>query len=202
MKKVYIIIAVLVLYFGYTFLTSPKYTNFYGEINCEADPIQENIDGKKDEIIFGKYKITKMAKYKISAVVVSKKDYSYGTESNFSPVDTALAWGKMSEKENIAKVRFSQSGRWYFYEYQEFPLGKEYIATHSSNHHLVPANSNLKKAVKRIKKGDKVVIDGYLISITGENYFWNSSLTRNDTGNGACEIVYVEKLIINKREYN
>lgn len=199
MKKVYLAVAVILIYILYQIIYSPEFEKYTGEINTEIDPVQNNLEEKNIEI--GKYKIIKKAEYKIEALVVSKKEYRYGNEAKFSPVDTALAWGELSQKEIVSKVKFSQSNRWYFYEYKEFPLGKEYIATHSSNHHLVPSNKNLKKAVKKIKKGDKIIIKGYLISIIGENYTWNSSLSRNDTGNGACEIVYIESLVINNREY-
>jgi hypothetical protein len=36
---------------------------------------------------------------------------------------------------------------------------------------------------------------GYLVEVRGRDGFrWRSSLTREDTGNGACELVWVEKL--------
>jgi len=36
---------------------------------------------------------------------------------------------------------------------------------------------------------------GYLVNVTGPNGFnWNTSLRRDDTGNGACELFYVQAL--------
>jgi len=61
----------------------------------------------------------------------------------------------------------------------------------------------VKKASKnklRLKKGDKVYLEGYLVfikgTVNGRNSWWNSSLTRNDTGNGACEILYLTRAVI------
>jgi len=40
-------------------------------------------------------------------------------------------------------------------------------------------------------------IRGYLVDVTGPRGFaWRTSLTRDDTGAGACEIVYVETLAV------
>ena len=40
-----------------------------------------------------------------------------------------------------------------------------------------------------------MTIGGYLVDVAGPGGFaWNTSLTRNDTGDGACEIVWVETL--------
>ena len=38
-------------------------------------------------------------------------------------------------------------------------------------------------------------VNGWLVDIRGPHGFaWNTSLRRDDTGDGACEIVYVEAL--------
>jgi hypothetical protein len=51
--------------------------------------------------------------------------------------------------------------------------------------------------VKKLRPGQIVTIGGYLVDVRGPNGFtWNTSLTRGDTGNGACEIVWVESLSV------
>jgi hypothetical protein len=48
--------------------------------------------------------------------------------------------------------------------------------------------------IQGLRVGQIVTLDGYLVNATGpEGRTWNSSLTRDDTGNGACELIYVEK---------
>jgi len=40
-----------------------------------------------------------------------------------------------------------------------------------------------------------VKLEGYLVRIDGKNgYVWESSLTRNDTGAHACEVVFVKSI--------
>jgi hypothetical protein len=43
-----------------------------------------------------------------------------------------------------------------------------------------------------VRAGDRVRIEGWLVEATApDGWRWRSSLTREDTGNGACELVYV-----------
>jgi hypothetical protein len=52
-------------------------------------------------------------------------------------------------------------------------------------------------ALKRVRKGQLVHIEGFLVDASRPGgWHWNTSLTRGDTGAGACELVYVESLDI------
>ena len=45
--------------------------------------------------------------------------------------------------------------------------------------------------------GDLISLDGYLVSVSSDGgWRWDTSLSRTDTGNGACEIVWVKRLTI------
>jgi hypothetical protein len=58
--------------------------------------------------------------------------------------------------------------------------------------HMVPANSNAASALDSLHTGQLVRLDGWLVEIDGDDgWRWRSSLSRGDTGNGACEIVLV-----------
>ena len=53
--------------------------------------------------------------------------------------------------------------------------------------------------MKRIMPGDHIKIKGYLVNVTASNskndvIWWNSSTIRSDTGDGACELIYVTDL--------
>jgi hypothetical protein len=56
--------------------------------------------------------------------------------------------------------------------------------------------------VKRLRRGEFVAMRGYLVNVTGPNGFsWNTSLRRDDTGNGACELFYVEAIETNRSRH-
>jgi hypothetical protein len=46
-----------------------------------------------------------------------------------------------------------------------------------------------------VRTGSVVRLEGYLVEARADDgWRWRSSLTREDTGNGACELVWVERL--------
>jgi len=48
-----------------------------------------------------------------------------------------------------------------------------------------------------LRPGQIVRLQGYLVDVRGPGGFaWNTSLTRSDTGDGACEIVWVEAVAV------
>ncbi|MBM4339392.1 MAG: hypothetical protein FJ110_07590 [Deltaproteobacteria bacterium] len=179
------------------------------EIDTSRDPIQRSASSydpiviqKKD----GYYTLTPVAAYELAGKVVSKETYWFGWESDLSPLDLAIAWGKLAETEHEKYVSFSQTNRWYFYEYKpECPLDNDYILSHSSNNHIIPATENISLAVKGVGKHEKVILEGFLINLKGTykggEVYWNTSLSRKDTGNGSCELFYVTKIRINNDVY-
>jgi hypothetical protein len=43
-----------------------------------------------------------------------------------------------------------------------------------------------------VEPGQRVRIDGWLVQVDAKDgWHWRSSTTREDTGGGACEVVYV-----------
>ncbi len=159
-------------------------------------PVQRRIEVPKG-FIHGDYLISKLASFDITARVLSRKNYFTGRESKLSPVDLALGWGPMSDETVVERISVSQSGRWYRWCVKEFPIPQRAIERNSANMHMVPSTPEVKKQLKRVRKGHLIECTGYLIEINASDGFaWRSSLTREDTGDGACEIVWVESLNI------
>jgi len=61
--------------------------------------------------------------------------------------------------------------------------------------HLIPATAHVERLLKNVRPGQIVSFSGYLVEARDASG-WNirSSLTRSDTGAGACEVVWVEDL--------
>jgi len=60
---------------------------------------------------------------------------------------------------------------------------------------MIPANETIKKDLDAIREGQLVQLSGFLVNVdASDGWRWRTSTTRNDTGNGACEIVYVEQV--------
>ena len=167
------------------------------------EPIQKETTGHVDTKVAGydvhiEYKYS----YDIEALVVSTKNYSgSGVGDKLSPKDVALAWGKVAEYNKKIDFNWRQSGRWVNWSVSNTDVlepvgGIEGVGKQCSNNHLIPADTRAKKAIKKIKKGDHIRIQGYLVYIDGKKsdgstFYWNSSTSRDDDGDGACEVIYV-----------
>ncbi len=164
-------------------------------------PLQEALDTAVAPMKKGDIAIKPLAKFALSARVLSRADYHWDTEAALVPVDLALGWGRMSDSAILDKVDISQSGRFYFWQVREFPIPRQEIIESSANMHLIPADREIEREIKRTRVGDVVSFDGYLVEADWPNGGkWVSSLTRSDTGPGSCELVWVEHFDIATRE--
>ena len=142
----------------------------------------------------GNATITPLAGFSIGARVLSREEYSFDRGAIFSPLDLALGWGPMAEPGLAQSLDVTQGARWYRYHWggDGPPMPPLEIARHSANMHMVPADDTAARALAKLHAGDLVRVDGWLISIEGDDGFrWRSSMTREDVGAGACELVLV-----------
>ncbi len=137
--------------------------------------------------------LTPLAGFRINARVLAREDYTRGREAAFSPTDLALGWGRMGEDAVLDRLRIRQSGRWYHYRWSgDPPIPAREIARSSANMHMIPADEGVARALRDVREGDRVSLHGWLVGIeAADGWRWRSSLSREDTGNGACELVYV-----------
>lgn len=144
------------------------------------------------------YRLTPRAGFAIRARVLSRENYYWGSEADLSPMDLALGWGAMSDQAVLDRIEITQGSRWYFTRYEgPGPLADRDIIRHSGNMHMVPANAQVRRQLKHIRRGDIVQAMGYLVDIDHPSGFrWRTSLSREDTGAGSCEIFYLERIQI------
>ena len=147
------------------------------------------------------YRLTRRARFEIRARVLSREDYRWDTEADLSPMDLALGWGVMSDQRVLDRIDITQGARWYFTRYElPAPVTEREIIRHSGNMHMVPAGRSVLGELRKVRSGDIVRASGYLIDVDDASGFrWRTSLSRNDTGGGSCEIFYVEQFEIETR---
>jgi len=161
-------------------------------VTLGADPHQSDVPADLHLPARGNARFTPLAGFSVDARVLGREDYHFGHEAAFSPTDLALGWGRMADPAVLARLDIRQSGRWYFFRWHGNapPIPLEDIVRSSANMHIVPANAQVAAALEAIRPGQHVRIDGWLIRIDDGNWHWISSLRRDDSGNGACELVY------------
>ena len=131
----------------------------------------------------------------LTARVLSREDYTWDAGAKLAPVDLALGWGRMSDSAVLANFDISQSGRFFYWRTKTWPIPRNEIELSTANVHMIPADAGVRGALKRVRKGQLVHIEGFLVDASGPNgWRWKTSMTRGDTGAGACELVYVESV--------
>ena len=144
------------------------------------------------------YVIEPLAGYEVRARVLSIERYRMGREADLSPVDFALGWGPMSDAAVIERLSISQSGRWYHFRWEGSPpIDPSLMAKSSANTHLVPADDLVKRRLLDVRKGAVIRLSGYLINVRhSDGWTWRSSLSRDDTGGGSCEWMWVTDVLV------
>jgi hypothetical protein len=149
-------------------------------------------DTTSDAFAFKGYTLRPLQDFRIEARVLASETYRSDREADLSPVDLALGWGAMSDSAVLDKIRISQSSRFYFWHVDEFPIPRQEIERSSANMHMIPADGTIERRLKAVRPGQTVRIDGWLVEAqSGDGWRWRSSLTREDTGAGACELIFV-----------
>lgn len=144
------------------------------------------------------YTFTSLAEITLEARVLHKKRYRFGRESDVSSYDLALGWNQMSDQYVVDRLNFSQRGRWYYFSYkQPAPVSPNIMLNNSGNFHTVAANDEVQEIIASLRPGHLIYLSGQLVRINSNDGFnWQSSLTRTDRGNGSCELIWVEDIVI------
>ena len=140
------------------------------------------------------WQIRTLASYDITARVLHKKRYWADPGSDLVPYDFAVGWGPMSDSAVLRQLSISQGNRFYFWEYPaNLPIPEKQIICHSANMHLIPSSGAIWRALWWASRDDIIHLTGYLVEATYPKLSpWRSSLSRTDTGNGACELMWVQ----------
>jgi hypothetical protein len=158
-----------------------------------GEPVQDD-RVRRDPFERKGYTIAPFARFTVRARLLSAETYRMGREAELSPIDFALGWNDMSHDAVLARLSISQGNRFYFYRWQdEPPIAPEAIVRSSANMHLIPASADVQRRLERVPPGATVTLAGWLVDVSArDGWQWRSSRTRDDTGFGACELLWVE----------
>jgi hypothetical protein len=146
----------------------------------------------------GVFNLKPLAHFALDARVLHRKVYRWDRQAALVPVDLALGWGQMSDQRVLDQLKVTQSMRFYWYEYKmPPPLSEQEIISHSTNLHVIPSTPEIESRCKSLRAGTLIHLSGDLVEATAPGMSaWRSSLSRTDTGNGACELMWVTQLSI------
>jgi len=195
MKKGLIALVLLVIVLVYLFYPETVITYPAGVI-APDQPKQNNLSEEKVWQV-GEFNLKALAEYHIKARVLSRNNFSLGKESDISPFDLALGWGPMSDQSVIDKIDITQRNRWYHWKAEVLPIPAREISLNSANVHIIPGEEAVEEKFDNVYKGSLIEMKGYLVEVTtSDGWRWKSSLKRDDTAGGSCELFWVEDLVV------
>ncbi len=160
------------------------------------EPYQKQVFSLPYREISG-YRIDLLASFDVRARVLATERYWFDHGSALSPMDLVLGWGAMSDSAVLQQIGIAQGGRYYRWWVDVLPVPLRVIESQSANMHMIPSNGTISRQLKSIRAGNMVHLKGFLVEVSSKNgYRWKSSLTRADTGAGACELMLVESIYV------
>ncbi len=159
-------------------------------------PVQKLLPEDTPSIRLQDVLIKKLADYSLKARVLSTEKYWLGQTAKIAPIDVAVGWNQMSDSAVLDKLNISQSDRFYFYNWSNRnDVDPDGIMKNSANMHLIAANKSIEHKIKKLRVGHIVSLKGQLVRVDfKDGSEMRSSLTRDDSGAGACEVMLVTAL--------
>jgi hypothetical protein len=152
------------------------------------------------------YTVEPVADYEISGLVVSHNDIFqwgdiYHDATSVDVRDLCVVYGPTAASGAYREPEFWSEPWTCWYRFRNTPSG-EFFDEDLSNNHLLSQSEEVRQRIWSTRVGDQVRIRGRLVNYYRTGFpeeSRRSSLVRTDTGNGACEVVMVDRFEILSR---
>ncbi len=175
------------------------------------DPVQQSTDAESFSVSASgqQYRIDPRYDYELEGVVVSLHDADDFTDvfhhkhwKDFINLrDLCVIWGSNVANGVYRDMDF-ENGTWTcWYSWPNHEVKGRFDETRLSNNHLLIDNEVIKHKLMQAEPGDHISLSGMLVEYSnpGNGFHRGTSTRRDDTGNGACETIYVTDFeILNK----
>lgn len=174
-----------------------------------AEPVQLPTDRPPFQTTVGgiQYTIRPLYTYDLYGLVVSKHDTDVWWDmvhdvwnDRINVADLCVIWGANAASGSYRGFEFSNLSTSCWLHSAGDPPGFDLTAW--ANNHLLSDDPAISRALKRVRVGDQVHFRGYLAEYshdTGVKFHRGTSVSRLDTGDGACETVYATDVEIIRR---
>lgn len=145
------------------------------------------------------YRVKPLFEYELNGLVVSLQHHSGDSllhkawNDHLNVMDLCVLWAGNAQLPALDRFKFWNGQFTCNVQTRDTQAWSQFNLSELSNNHLLSADSFTRKQLSKIKIGDQVKIKGVLAeygSIGGGRR--GTSTRRDDTGNGACETIYVE----------
>lgn len=150
------------------------------------------------------YRIAPQFDYDIAGLVVSSHDSATWWDTihadasdHLNVADLCLVWGANAADGAYRYMHFHNAQFTCYYSYPGgVPVTREDERA-ISNNHLLTVDASIARTIRGLRVGDQVRLRGQLASYSHNSGFAfqrGTSTKRDDTGNGACETIFVDSI--------
>jgi hypothetical protein len=149
------------------------------------------------------YHIRPLYRYELWGLIVSRHhagsfiDYAHKEwGDHLNTVDLCVVWGRNAFSGVYQRMSFS-SDQWTCFARSSAETWQQFSMSGLANNHILADRSAIRRQLKQARPGDQVHFRGYLAEYSHDGGFSRGTSTvRTDTGNGACETVFIEEFDI------
>ena len=183
----------------------PRNVEFRPEVL--AEPRQTAAKARSFDAVYNgvEYLVEPEYRYELAGMVVSYRHHDGNSRMHFrandhlNMMDVCVVWGETATSRLLHKLKFWNGIFTCNVKTRDQAAWDAFRMEQLSNNHLISDDEFIRDRVKDIRIGDQIRVIGYLASYSNEGGGKRgTSTTRTDTGDGACETIYVEKFDIVK----
>ena len=155
------------------------------------------------------YDVQPLHKYDLYGMVVSQHDSNTWWDyihkewnDQLNVADLCVVWGNNVRSGAYRDIEFSSGQFVCNFQTSSNEAYAAFDQAAISNNHLLSAESSIARKIRDVRVGDQIRFSGYLAEYSHNHGFpfkRGTSTVRTDSGNGACETVYVEDFEILQR---
>jgi hypothetical protein len=153
------------------------------------------------------YTVSPLYTYELRGMVVSRHDTSVWwnpTHRNWwkdhlNVADLCIVWGDNLKSGIYRELSYTSGSFTCYVATKDSQTWSRFDSTGLSNNHLLTASPATAKLLRSVRPGDQVVVKGWLAEYAhdaGMPFRRGTSVRRDDTGNGACETIWVEEAAV------
>lgn len=150
-----------------------------------------------------RYEVEPAYEYDLYGMVVSYRHHDGNSRmharsnDHLNMLDVCVIWGDNVANPRLDKIDFWNGIFTCNVKTRDQAAWDAFDIYKLSNNHLISDDDFVRDQVKRINIGDQIRVKGYLASYGSDSGGKRgTSTTRQDTGDGACETIFVEKFQI------
>ena len=180
----------------------PKDIDFVPEISNE--PAQTPTQKRPFEVVFNdvRYLIEPEYEYDLTGMIVSYRHHDNNSRmhrlanDHLNMLDVCVVWGDNTDGAELHKIDFWNGIFTCNVFTRDMQAWESFDMNQLSNNHLISDDEYIRDRVRDIQIGDQIRVRGYLASYTSPAGKRGTSTTRTDSGDGACETLFVERFDI------